>query len=105
MVAKKRHARSADLLLLDDLLKDSEEAHSETIRRSMHDHCQSLPLTWTRTKVARAQSVTPLLEAGRVFLPESAPWLNDFVDELAAFPKGTLFIVIALIYLLCDTPT
>jgi predicted phage terminase large subunit-like protein len=24
-----------------------------------------------------------------VFLPESAPWLNDFIDELAAFPKGT----------------
>ena len=40
-------------------------------------------------KLARAQSVTPLVEAGRVFLPESAPWLNDFVDELAAFPKGT----------------
>ena len=37
-------------------------------------------------KLARAQSVTPLIEAGRVFLAESAPWLND---ELAAFPKGT----------------
>jgi predicted phage terminase large subunit-like protein len=22
-------------------------------------------------------------------LPESAPWLNDFVDELAAFPRET----------------
>ena len=29
--------RGADLLLLDDLLKDSEEARSETTRRSMHD--------------------------------------------------------------------
>jgi hypothetical protein len=29
--------RGADLLLLDDLVKDSEEARSETIRRSMHD--------------------------------------------------------------------
>lgn len=24
-----------------------------------------------------------------MFLPESEPWLNDFVDEMAAFPKGT----------------
>ena len=23
-----------------------------------------------------------------VFLPESAPWLGDFIDELAAFPTG-----------------
>jgi hypothetical protein len=41
--------------------------------------------------------------AGRESLPESAPWLNDFVDELTVFPKGTLFIAVALIYLLCDT--
>lgn len=39
--------------------------------------------------MSRAQSVTPLIDAGRVFLPEAAPWLNDFVDEMAAFPKGT----------------
>jgi hypothetical protein len=32
--------------------------------------------------------VTPLVEAGRVFLAESAPWSGDFVDELAAFPNG-----------------
>ena len=29
------------------------------------------------------------IEAGRMFLPESAPWLNDFVDELADFLTGT----------------
>jgi predicted phage terminase large subunit-like protein len=41
-----------------------------------------------RDKMARAQAVTPLIEAGRVFLPQSAPWLADFLDELAAFPTG-----------------
>ena len=41
-----------------------------------------------RDKVARTQAVTPLIEAGKVFLPESAPWLADFLDELAAFPTG-----------------
>ena len=28
------------------------------------------------------------MEAGKVFLPESAPWLADYVDELASFPTG-----------------
>ncbi len=39
-------------------------------------------------KVVRAYAVTPLIEAGRVFLPESAPWLLEFIEELSAFPNG-----------------
>ena len=39
-------------------------------------------------KLSRAQAVTPLVEAGKVFLPESAPWLAEYVDELATFPTG-----------------
>ena len=39
-------------------------------------------------KISRAEAVTALFEAGRVFVPESAPWLLDYVDEMAAFPKG-----------------
>ena len=39
-------------------------------------------------KLARAQAVTPLMEAGRVFLPESAPWLTEYIAELAAFPMA-----------------
>jgi predicted phage terminase large subunit-like protein len=47
------------------------------------------PIKPDRDKISRAEAVTPLLEAGRVFLPESAPWLNDFLDELSSFPNGT----------------
>jgi predicted phage terminase large subunit-like protein len=47
-----------------------------------------IPVKIDRDKISRAQSITPLIEAGKVFLPESAPWLADFVDELAAFPTG-----------------
>lgn len=46
------------------------------------------PIKVDTDKVSRAQCVTPLIEAGKVFLPEGAPWVNDFIDELAAFPKG-----------------
>lgn len=40
------------------------------------------------TKVARAESVSGLFEAGKVRLPRSAPWLNVFVDEFLRFPAG-----------------
>lgn len=39
-------------------------------------------------KVLRANAITPLIEAGKVFLPESAPWLHDYIEELSAFPNG-----------------
>jgi predicted phage terminase large subunit-like protein len=37
-------------------------------------------------KRTRAEAITPLIEAGKVFLPESASWRNDYLDEMAAFP-------------------
>ena len=42
-----------------------------------------------RDKRARAEAVTPLFEAGKVFVPESEPWVQDYIDELAAFPAGS----------------
>lgn len=41
-----------------------------------------------RDKLARVHAVTPMIEAGRAYLPESAPWLSDFVEEHAQFPSG-----------------
>jgi predicted phage terminase large subunit-like protein len=42
------------------------------------------------TKASRAHAVSSLIEAGNVVLPVSsiAPWVDAFVDECAAFPKG-----------------
>jgi len=37
-------------------------------------------------EIARAYAVTPAIEARRVFLPESAPWLADYVDGMSSFP-------------------
>jgi predicted phage terminase large subunit-like protein len=47
-----------------------------------------IPIKVDNDKVARAQAVTPLIEGGKVLLPEAAPWLSEFVDEMAAFPNG-----------------
>ena len=34
--------------------------------------------------------VSPLIEAGNVYLPhpQLAPWVNDLIEECAAFPNG-----------------
>jgi predicted phage terminase large subunit-like protein len=39
-------------------------------------------------KISRAHAVTPMIDAGRVFLPEQAPWLGEFLDELSSFPAA-----------------
>jgi predicted phage terminase large subunit-like protein len=41
-------------------------------------------------KEARAHAVSPQIEAGNVYLPESAsaPWVDQFIDECAVFPYG-----------------
>lgn len=39
-----------------------------------------------RDKRARAEAVTPLFEAGRVFFPADAVWRSGLEDELATFP-------------------
>jgi predicted phage terminase large subunit-like protein len=46
------------------------------------------PVKSDRDKQSRAQAITPIIEAGKVFLPENAPWLPDFLDEMASFPNG-----------------
>lgn len=38
-----------------------------------------------RAKILRAQSAIIMGENGRIHLPDSAPWLDDYQDQLAAF--------------------
>lgn len=47
-----------------------------------------IPVKADRDKVSRASATTAAHEAGLFVLPESAPWLADFVDELASFPNA-----------------
>lgn len=39
-------------------------------------------------KVARAITVSPMVEAGKVKLPEDAPWLADYMEEVLLFPNS-----------------
>lgn len=87
---KKRMRWLAEQWKPTQILVEDRASGQSLIQELRYSTC--LPITAIKVdtdKMSRAQSVTPLIEVGRVFLPESAPWLNDFVDELAAFPKGT----------------
>lgn len=39
-------------------------------------------------KAARANAAAPQFEQGRIWLPQSAPWLQTYVDQLLAFPSA-----------------
>jgi predicted phage terminase large subunit-like protein len=47
-----------------------------------------IPVRPQGDKTMRASAVSPLIEAGKVFLPEKADWLADFMDEVTAFPAS-----------------
>jgi predicted phage terminase large subunit-like protein len=56
-------------------------------------HGTSLPIRAVDVsidKMSRVAAVTPTIEAGRVHLPDpnAAPWVNDIIDELSAFPMA-----------------
>lgn len=46
------------------------------------------PVTPKESKTERAYAVTPLIECGNVYIPESATWMSGFEDEILNFPAG-----------------
>ena len=47
-----------------------------------------IPIKPKESKVARAQSVTPQIESGNVFLPKYAAFVDDLIEECASFPNS-----------------
>lgn len=49
-----------------------------------------IPVNPSGGKIARAQAISPLVEACNVYLPHPsyAPWVNDFIEECVQFPNG-----------------
>jgi predicted phage terminase large subunit-like protein len=45
-------------------------------------------VTADKDKLTRLYGQTGMIEAGRVFLPNQASWLDDYLKELMAFPKA-----------------
>lgn len=59
----------------------------DALSRTVHG---LIPVNPEGGKIARAQAVSPLIEAGNVHLPspELAPWVGDLIEEAGQFPNG-----------------
>lgn len=47
-----------------------------------------VPISPKDSKIVRAQAITPLVEAGNVYIPEGGTFTSDYVEEFANFPNG-----------------
>ncbi len=84
-----------DAVLIEDAA--SGQSAIQTLRRGIpttndpNGHRLIIPVIPVKpqgSKQSRADDVSPLFQAGLVFLPELADWVGDYVEELAGFPKA-----------------
>lgn len=70
------------------LIEDSASGTSliQTVRRAGLQGV--IPMKPTVDKATRMYGQTPKLEAGSLFIPKSAPWITEFLEEYLAFPKA-----------------
>jgi predicted phage terminase large subunit-like protein len=71
-----------------DILVEDRASGQSLIQELRSSTLPIKPVKSDRDKQSRAQAITPIIEAGKVFLPENAPWLPDFLEEMASFPNG-----------------
>ncbi len=46
------------------------------------------PIKIDKDKIARVHAITPLIEAGKVYLPKDEAWVKDLLTECEDFPDG-----------------
>lgn len=69
--------------LIED--KANGSAIISTIKKSISG---VIPITPTESKLARANAVSALFEAGNVYIPAASSWVEDYKAELLSFPSG-----------------
>lgn len=66
-----------------------EKANGSAVISSLNREISGIiPINPKDSKEVRAQAVTPLIEAGNVYIPNNANYTSDFVEETASFPHG-----------------
>lgn len=73
----------ARTLYIED--KANGSAIIQTLQREMTG---VIPVNPMGGKVARVNAVSPAIESGHVFLPEKAPWLEEYLKQWSEFPAG-----------------
>lgn len=68
-----------------------DKASGQSLIQELRTHAgiSVIPYRNQDDKTQRAHSVAPIIQGGRVFLPENAPWLDTFLSEAEQFPDGS----------------
>ena len=77
------NAHPANALLIED--KVSGKSLAQDLARNTN--LPVIPVKVAGDKVFRASLCSPYVEAKRVFLPDGAPWIADFLEETSMFPQ------------------
>ena len=88
--ALKRAAMSLAALWSPDAILIEDKASGQSLIQDLRSQTR-LPVIALRPeadKLTRMSTASPAIEAGRVFLPETADWLDDYEAEMAIFPNG-----------------
>ena len=70
------------------ILVEDKANGSAIISMLRHEIAGIIPITPKESKIARANAITGIVEAGNVYLPEYADFTSEFVEEFASFPNG-----------------
>lgn len=77
----------ANIVLVEDTM--SGQALIQELRDlNLPDLASPIAVRPERDKVERLKVASPVIEARQVYLPDGAPFLDDFKTELIAFPNG-----------------
>ena len=71
-------------VLIED--KGSGQQLIQMLKRDPSWRWSIIPVTPKVDKITRMDAVTPWLESGRVWIPDAAPWLVEWMTELLGFP-------------------
>lgn len=70
------------------LIEDTAAGQSVIQMLKVNTQIPVIPIKVTASKIARASAITPIFEAGKVFVPKKAPWLDAWRHEHSSFPGG-----------------
>jgi predicted phage terminase large subunit-like protein len=73
---------------VDEVLIEDKGSGTQLIQDLQEQRVYPRAITPEGDKLIRMMTQTAPMEAGRVHIPLSAPWLEDFLDELAKFPAA-----------------
>jgi len=79
------HHKKAHSVLIEDNGSGTQVIHELRCEKTGG---RPIPIKPESDKITRMSNQSAAIEAGQVFLPKDAPWLDDFKAEVLAFPNG-----------------